>query len=284
MPNSHKCEQCNNSFEAYRDNAKYCSVECRDTARGGKYRDKSWLREKYVEDGLKVDKIADLADCASTTVHDWLNKHDIEKRGVGYRPETPEKYRDKDWLRKKYHGEELSTAEVAELCDCHKQTIRLWLEKHGIEKRTKSEAAKIRAERHPHTTDAGAEALSNADNWWNNATQEERNEFREWLSDQRQGEDNPMADVTGSDHHNWKENTAPHQFYQNNKWKETRQKALERDGNKCTICQTETDLHVHHIRPVSDGGSKYELNNLVTLCASCHKKWEGLYLRPDTRK
>jgi len=281
MVSSYECEFCGDSFEAYRDTAKYCSTECRDEARGGKYRNEEWLRQKYVEENMKVGKIAELADCASTTVHQWLNKHDIEQRGAGYRPEEPEKYRDKEWLEDKYHGERLSTSEIGDICDCSKQTIKLWLEKHNIEKRSRSEAAEIRAEKHPHTH-GDPDNLREYNSWeiWD---EEEREEFRERLSEQRKGDGNPMSNVTGEEHHHWKEETAPHQFYQTAEWKETRQSVLERDGNECQACGETEDLHVHHIQPVSAGGPRFEENNLVTLCSSCHKEWEGLYLRPDTR-
>jgi len=70
------------------------------------------------------------------------------------------KYQNKEWLRQKYVDEQYSTAEIGELCDCSKETIRRWLDNHDIETRSKSEAAKIRAKKYPHTTNAGAEALS----------------------------------------------------------------------------------------------------------------------------
>jgi hypothetical protein len=70
------------------------------------------------------------------------------------------KYQNGDWLEQKYVDERMSTAEIGELCDCSKETIRRWLSSHGIETRTKSEAAKIRAKKYPHTTNAGAKALS----------------------------------------------------------------------------------------------------------------------------
>ena len=93
------------------------------------YQDREWLYEKYVEEELTGAEIAKAAGCARTTVYDWLDRHEIDReRGEGYRVSTPEKYRDKCWLQKKYHDEELSTSEIGKLCDCHKQTIKLWLD------------------------------------------------------------------------------------------------------------------------------------------------------------
>lgn len=194
------------------------------------------------------------------------------------------KYHDEEWLRDKYQEERLSTREIAELSGCTAPTIQDWLDRHGIEKRSKSEAAKIRAEKYPHTTQAGAEALKeHGVNSWEYWDEEEREAFRERLSKERQGDDNPMADVTGEDHHNYKENPTPQRFYQSARWRDTRQEVLNRDNHECQACGATRELDVHHIQPVSAGGPRFELNNLVTLCDAHHKEWEGLYLRPDTR-
>ena len=194
------------------------------------------------------------------------------------------KYHDEGWLREKYLDEKLSTREIADKADCTAPTIQDWLDRHDIEKRSKSEAAKIRAEKYPHTTQAGAEALKeHRVNSWEYWGKEEREAFRERLSQERQGEDNPMAGVTGKDHHNYKENPTENSFYSSSKWRETRAEALERDNHECQACGNGEGLHVHHIQPVSAGGPRFELNNLVTLCDTHHKEWEGLYLKPDTR-
>lgn len=83
-------------------------------------------------------------------------------------------------------------------------------------------------------------------------------------------------------------------------WPRRREEAMERDGNKCVSCPTTLEqhleehgrtLHVHHIRPfrkfVEDGVPDYEaahdLNNLMTVCVTCHRKWEGIPLRPHTQ-
>lgn len=52
--------------------------------------------------------------------------------------------------------------------------------------------------------------------------------------------------------------------------KKKRSNVLNRDGNECLRCGSTTDLEVHHIIPVSRGGSD-ETANLATLCSDCHK-------------
>jgi len=97
--------------------------------------------------------------------------------------------------------------------------------------------------------------------------------YGEWLSKHNYGEA----------HHQYKSDKKNKRLYETKRWKVTAAKALERDNGECQFCFTDDQLVVHHIHPVNDGGAKYDINNLVTLCRSCHMKWEGLYLRPDTR-
>lgn len=97
--------------------------------------------------------------------------------------------------------------------------------------------------------------------------------YGKWLSENNSGEDNPC----------WKGGSRP---YYGPNWHRQRRKALDRDDHTCQDCGSVERLHVHHIRPIREFDEPKRANvliNLVTLCASCHRKWEGLYLRPDPR-
>ncbi len=55
-------------------------------------------------------------------------------------------------------------------------------------------------------------------------------------------------------------------------WRSIRRTALERDGHACAICGAHrARMNVHHIEPFSLV-LKHELENLVTLCTSCHNQ------------
>lgn len=51
-------------------------------------------------------------------------------------------YKDKDWLNNEYWNEELSIRKISKKCNCHHETIRTWLIKFNIPRRTNSEALK----------------------------------------------------------------------------------------------------------------------------------------------
>jgi len=75
-------------------------------------------------------------------------------------------------------------------------------------------------------------------------------------------------------------------------WHQKREQALERDSHTCQDCGVSDDLHVHHIRKIRQYKDMYgtpewyekanELDNLLTLCQDCHRKWEGIPLRFQT--
>jgi len=243
------------------------------------WRDKEWLASEY--ESKSIEQIADENNTSPSTIHTWLKKHNIERREWGQRPDSNQ-YKDPEWLKEKYHHENLSGSEMADLCGTTKQTIYDWMRRHDIDRRDKSTSAKLRAEKYPHTQ-LSEEDIKKGGNWWDDATEQEQEEFRNWLSEERMGEKNPMYGVTGPDNPRWEEDKAQKGFYQSKHWKETRADVLERDDHECQACGKEEDLHVHHIQPVSAGGPRFELNNLVTLCDTHHREWEGLYLRPDTR-
>ena len=55
-------------------------------------------------------------------------------------------------------------------------------------------------------------------------------------------------------------------------WEEIKKEVLERAGYKCERCGTKgTELHVHHILSLSQGGSS-EPGNLTVLCRECHSQ------------
>lgn len=66
-------------------------------------------------------------------------------------------------------------------------------------------------------------------------------------------------------------NGVPVKHYHNQQWNIARKKAMERDGYKCVVCERTDRLSVNHMFPRTWGGTD-DLDNLETLCNSCHPK------------
>lgn len=48
------------------------------------YKQESWLREKYVEEGLNTYEMADAAGVTQSAIRHHMNKHEIERQAVGH--------------------------------------------------------------------------------------------------------------------------------------------------------------------------------------------------------
>ena len=70
-------------------------------------------------------------------------------------------------------------------------------------------------------------------------------------------------------------------LYDTTRWRLARTRALQRDGNRCTVSRLiggdcTATLHVHHLVRPEDGGSRYALENLGTTCSAHHPMWEAV--------
>lgn len=65
-------------------------------------------------------------------------------------------------------------------------------------------------------------------------------------------------------------------------WQRNRRAALERDGHRCQRCGAPNRLHVHHRQNWSpDDPTTHGLDNLETVCASCHRRLHPQKRGPD---
>lgn len=110
---------------------------------------------------------------------------------------------------------------------------------------------------------------SGEDHWSYGTTISEENKKK--LSEQRKGKNNPMYGVRGSDAPAWEGGNPDSQSWRRTAdWYEVREEAIKRDNKCCEDCGASEDLHVHHIKPVSEGGKKFDISNLITLCKEHH--------------
>jgi len=108
------------------------------------YPEKQWLIQNYVEAGLSLQQCADLAGIADgETIRYHLKKHDIERRNNAGKTEQP--HYSEQWLIEKYHEENKSLQEMADLAGVSgASVISNQMNKHGIETRSNAEIHAIK--------------------------------------------------------------------------------------------------------------------------------------------
>ena len=58
-------------------------------------------------------------------------------------------------------------------------------------------------------------------------------------------------------------------------WQVIRLAVFHRDGFRCVQCGRAGRLECDHVKPVREGGARFDLSNLQTLCRDCHFRKTG---------
>lgn len=206
------------------------------------------------------------------------------------------RYRDEEWLRRKYWDEELTQREMAEECGVSPTTIREYMKEYEVPTR------EIEGENHPlhgeerdeKTKQQISETLSGrerSDEWRENIATAHAGTtlpaaVREKISESLRGTTRStetrakMSESTsGEANPNWR---GGYSNRYGSGWSLVRQRIRERDEvcQECGHDGSENRLEVHHIVPVREFRSAEETTvedahrpeNLVLLCKSCHGK------------
>jgi DNA-binding CsgD family transcriptional regulator len=242
--------------------------------------DVQWLRQKIMQDSLSASEIADICDCSPDTVYERLSRYDIDFDSIH---DVDKRVNDFQWLRKKYADEKKTTTEIADMCDCAQCTVEGRLRKHNIPIRESKYRIDSRLDdeqwlrkKYLKEGKSGADIAEICD--CAPATARERLRSN---SIQTRSSGAPP----GKDHWKWDGGSVRY----GNGWNKTkRERVRELDGHECVNCglckekhqkQYDSNLHVHHLikaRSFDDDKKRNAVNNLVTLCASCHRKWEQM--------
>jgi hypothetical protein len=152
----------------------------------------------------------------------------------------PQPFWSESWLRAEYAEKGRSAGEIAREFGTTDAAILFWLRKHGIPRRSISEA---RARKH-------------------------------WGAS---GEDNPMWGKRGPDNPNWRGGGTPERqaFYSSSEWRKATRDVWKRDRATCQRCAAKapkrSTFHIHHIIPFAVAETRCEVANLVLLCGACHR-------------
>lgn len=195
-------------------------------------------------------------------------------------------WQDANRLRKLYVEQKLSSMDLAERFGVSDATIRNNLQANDIPIRSTQESHRAKAPdelrdgdtlRRLYTDDnlTVSEIADRVDVSFSTVI--------EWMN--RHGIKRSYEWPTGEDHWSW--NGGTESVYYGANWTEQRDAARERDGHECQICGHAGDgraLDVHHIQPLRSFDTPEAANaldNLITLCRPCHRRWEGIPLRPQ---
>ncbi len=153
---------------------------------------------------------------------------------------TPKPHWEGAWLFREYVEYARSTGDIARDIGCTDANVLFWLKKHGIERRSVSQARTI----------------------------------KHWGS---KGEANPMHGKTGEANPRFVDGSSPERqrLYAQGVGKAFLRAILERDSYRCTRCNApkigQRGLHVHHLKAWAGNASlRFDPSNVVTLCRSCH--------------
>lgn len=193
------------------------------------------------ESGMTVRQIGAKVNVPPTTVARYLKNAGVQLRNPGA-PHNPI-LDDADFLRQEYEGGK-STTEIGKEIGVTASRVREWLVRHGIKTRS---AGSSRG--HNRCTPSARTKMSLA----------KRGNYL--------GESNP----------NWR-GGVPFLDPERNRFAARKWAAdiKDRDNWTCQECGETNNLHAHHIRRWKDYPElRYDLDNGITLCHSCHAKAHG---------
>lgn len=173
--------------------------------------------------------------------HAEASSHDSKGRfekGTHWRPHAT--FREREYLRREYTANKRSAADIAREHGVTEGAIFFWLYKHGISRRSISEARAV----------------------------------KKWgLS----GSANGMYGRCGSQNPRWIDGSSPlrQRMYARSFWKELARRVYARDNYQCCRCGSPHakghPLHAHHVAPwAGNPDARFDLSNIITLCKPCH--------------
>lgn len=210
------------------------------------YKNKEWLREKYIDEGKSTIDIAEICGCAQPTISIWLRKLRIKTRGRG---------KPKDRV-------ELACEECgAKFRVKRSSSDRKYCSQKCYTKARKVRRVKIDCEYCGKTIEV-PEYESGSRRFCS------RQCTAKWHGEQMKIWKNKKA-------YKKAKREAPGDLKKNKK------RARERDNHICQFCgKVEKSgkynywrLATHHIKPIREGGTN-NIGNIITLCSSCHNSLE----------
>lgn len=264
------------------------------------------LRDLYETQGLSCSEISRRYGVVRQTVANWLAAEGIPQRvqkvlnpGV-------------ETVRRLYVDEQKSLNAIAAIYGTSASVVSRWLKSAGVESRDVREATMLSG-KYGVQNEAHRESLrQNIAKARTNLTAESREKARQkmvgreppnkgkpWTPEHRakqaeirsspEHREKLAAAHRGEKSHLWKGGKTPESSLHGWRWRALRREVYERDGWTCQDCgerclntkdsrsKPKLKIQAHHKIPRRYGGTD-DLENLVTLCMSCHHKRERAYV------
>jgi len=238
----------------------------------------NWANEKF--DTSK--ECANVLGVTRGAVDNWMRKHDIRET---------EPYKDADVLEELYTEQGMSQEQIAEKYGLTQDTIAYWLEEFDLSKYECPKCERVLPSKpgmKMHHKFKHGESIAgytlNCDYCGEDFEREESHKGGKVFCSQDCKYNWMSETMCGENHHSWKGGLK--RDYGVGWNEEKKEEVRKRDGCKCRDCGITNErhnsvfgcsLHIHHIHPASEfefGSERNALENLVTLCAECHMKWE----------
>jgi hypothetical protein len=150
-------------------------------------------------------------------------------------------YYSREWCEQEYVTAGRSTGDIAQQFGVTDAAVIFWLRKHGIARRSVSEARAVKS----------------------------------WGAS---GSDNPMWNKRGELNPRWKGGITPERqsFYTSSAWKTACSAVWTRDDAKCRRCgldhreSPDMPMHVHHVAGFAVVELRADPDNLLLVCEACH--------------
>ena len=239
------------------------------------WRSKSNFVELYNNRDMTMFEMANKWNCSPHTISVWAEKHGINTVIGG---EKTDRRRD-DWFVEKYN-QGLSGYQIAEKSEISARRVYSILEENDVSIREPIDNIDVellieKYEKGDSYRDISKE-FGITSGFINTILEDNGVDIR--------SKDEHFS-VKGEEHPAWKDGTVD---WYGSKWQDIRKLAIKRDDYKCVECNMTVeehvdewgkDIEVHHKKPVREFENiekAHRLDNLKTLCVSCHRniEWE----------
>lgn len=250
-----------------------------------------WLRQKHVDQGVRIADLAAAAKCSTTAVRSALDRFGIERRDDrgGRHIHIRRATFDIIEARRLYEKEAMACVDIGEALGVNGSTVLRRLKEAGVHIR------------HHNDTKRGAKAKNRIDldpaavvGRYREQGATGRSVSAEFgVSPQvifrvlaELGEPVKEPDFvrpTGPEHPSWRHDLSADERanrrdnHQQAKW---RKRVYERDGYVCQCCADKSggNLNAHHVLAhATNPADRWNVDNGVTLCAPCHRAFHSAY-------